>query len=247
RRVLGTTKTRPPCIPSRITAQRLRGQLQDLPCAIDAIEPPSREDRSTKAERPGRGARARGSTSLCKPSSVSRPGHPGRGGDHSSRAAFPRSLERPTRKLGRAALPPARTGNRPCETLAYAALLPMGFAVPPALPRARWALTPPFHPCRRPAKKSGVDGGLFSVALSSTFLPPGVTRHRALWSSDFPPAAPERTQRSPERRRRRQSSLRATAPQLLRVRPGEISSAEAAPRTRTAPPPLGLRANASMA
>ncbi len=31
------------------------------------------------------------------------------------------------------------------------------------------------------------DGGLFSVALSSAFPSPGVTRHRALWSSDFPP------------------------------------------------------------
>ena len=129
--------------------------------------------------------------------------------------------------------------NRPRETPAYAALLPMGFAVPPALPRARWALTPPFHPYRRPAKKSGVDGGLFSVALSSTFLPPGVTRHRALWSSDFPPAAPERGQRSPERRRRRQSALRATAPQLLRG-PGGRDPSEAPPRTRTASPPLGL-------
>ena len=32
-------------------------------------------------------------------------------------------------------------------------------------------------------------GGLFSVALSFAFPRPGVTRHRALWSSDFPPAA----------------------------------------------------------
>ena len=31
-------------------------------------------------------------------------------------------------------------------------------------------------------------GGLLSVALSSAFPPPGVTRHRTLWSSDFPPA-----------------------------------------------------------
>ena len=30
----------------------------------------------------------------------------------------------------------------------YLALLQVGFAVPPALPRARWALTPPFHPYR---------------------------------------------------------------------------------------------------
>src|SRR5580693_1727441 len=67
---------------------------------------------------------------------------------------------------------------------AYAALLPMGFALPPALPRARWALTPPFHPYRRIVEASG--GGFFSVALSSALPLPGVTRHRALRSSDFP-------------------------------------------------------------
>jgi len=36
---------------------------------------------------------------------------------------------------------------------------------------------------------SGVAGGLFSVALSSRFPSPGVTRHPTLWSPDFPPAA----------------------------------------------------------
>src|SRR5262249_24950045 len=30
----------------------------------------------------------------------------------------------------------------------YAALLRMGFAVPSPSPETRWALTPPFHPCR---------------------------------------------------------------------------------------------------
>src|SRR5689334_1150920 len=60
----------------------------------------------------------------------------------------------------------------------------MGFAVPPALPRARWALTPPFHPYPPSLRK---EGGLFSVALSSASPPPGVTWHRTLWSSDFPP------------------------------------------------------------
>ena len=29
----------------------------------------------------------------------------------------------------------------------YSVLLPVGFAMPPLLPVARWALTPPFHPC----------------------------------------------------------------------------------------------------
>ena len=31
----------------------------------------------------------------------------------------------------------------------YLALLPVGLAVPLALPLARWALTPPFHLCPR--------------------------------------------------------------------------------------------------
>src|SRR5215472_17528016 len=139
-----------------------------------------RFDATPKHERPGQVVRAPGSTSLCKPSPVSRPGHPGRGGDHSSRTAVTRRLKRPTRRLERAAL----------IAPAYAALLPMGFAVPPALPRARWALTPPFHPCRPACRSTLAGGGLFSVALSSALPPPGVTRHRALWSSDFPPAVP---------------------------------------------------------
>jgi len=75
----------------------------------------------------------------------------------------------------------------------------MGFSVPPRLRLERWAFTPPFHPYRR-ALRTG--GGLFSVALSverdlRPFLPrvsnpaiaEKVTRHRALWSSDFPPPA----------------------------------------------------------
>ena len=37
----------------------------------------------------------------------------------------------------------AQTSRRP-----YSVLLPVGFAVPPALPQARCALTAPFHPYR---------------------------------------------------------------------------------------------------
>ena len=75
----------------------------------------------------------------------------------------------------------------------------MGFSVPPRLRLERWALTPPFHPYRRLLRSAG---GSFSVALSvgtpfgvppACILPsllasaPQVTRHRALWCSDFPP------------------------------------------------------------
>src|SRR5271170_2981754 len=58
----------------------------------------------------------------------------------------------------------------------YSVLLPVGFAVPPALPPARCALTAPFHPCR--GKHATRRGGLFSVALSLGSHPPDVIRHR---------------------------------------------------------------------
>ncbi len=63
--------------------------------------------------------------------------------------------------------------------------------------RGRGGLLPHrFTLTRRPLAER--PGGLFSVALSSRSPSPGVTRHPALWSSDFPPAglvglAPSRT------------------------------------------------------
>src|SRR5580704_12721306 len=59
----------------------------------------------------------------------------------------------------------------------YSVLLPVGFAVPPALPPARCALTAPFHPYRLHPLPGGA-GGLFSVALSLGSHPPDVIRHR---------------------------------------------------------------------
>jgi len=61
----------------------------------------------------------------------------------------------------------------------YSVLLPVGFAVPSALPQARCALTAPFHPyrCLTPRGGDG-SGGLFSVALSLSLRPPDVIRHR---------------------------------------------------------------------
>jgi hypothetical protein len=41
----------------------------------------------------------------------------------------------------------------------YLALLPVGLAVPPLLPAARWALTPPFHPCPSPVSAARPCGG----------------------------------------------------------------------------------------
>ena len=56
--------------------------------------------------------------------------------DHSSSPVIADGIERPTRRL--------RTG-RPSAS-PYLALLRAGFSLPPVLPRARCALTAPFHP-----------------------------------------------------------------------------------------------------
>ena len=48
-----------------------------------------------------------------------------------------------------------------------------------ALLRRRWSLTPPFHPCP-------LRGGMFLWPDLAGCPAPGVTRHRALWSADFP-------------------------------------------------------------
>ena len=56
--------------------------------------------------------------------------------DHSSSPVIADGIERPTRRL--------RTG-RPSAS-PYLALLRAGFCLPPVLPRARCALTAPFHP-----------------------------------------------------------------------------------------------------
>src|SRR5262249_4052950 len=80
------------------------------------------------------------------------------------------------------------TSRRP-----YSVLLPVGFAVPLALPQARCALTAPFHPYRPVAPISGERCGRRSV-LCGTF--PGLNTRRTLsgtvcpWSPDFPPGPP---------------------------------------------------------
>ena len=101
---------------------------------------------------------------------------PGGGRDHLSGTRIAPGLWRPTRdSFG--------TGG---PMVPYLALLRMGFAVRLLLPGARCALTAPFHPCLCPGKTRAI-GGLLSAALSVTSRCPGVTRHPALWSSDFPP------------------------------------------------------------
>ena len=92
---------------------------------------------------------------------------------HSSGIRVTAYLERPTRvRRG----PRHRTPIWSCS----------GWGLPcrTVLPRARCALTAPFHPYLTVC----TEGGLFSVALSVDSRPPGVTWHPALWSPDFPPS-----------------------------------------------------------
>src|SRR5215471_6903890 len=97
---------------------------------------------------------------------------------HSSATSVTRRLQQPTRTAGsghgsRGSLRSrSQAPHRP-----YSVLLPVGFAVPLALPQARCALTAPFHPYRSqsapPQAERGGNGGLFSVALSLGFTPAG--------------------------------------------------------------------------
>jgi len=78
----------------------------------------------------------------------------------------------------------------------YLILLRVGFTLPLLLPRARCALTAPFHPYPAPMLKLTLGaGGLFSAALSVGSRLPGVTWHPAQWSPDFPPFYREIKQR----------------------------------------------------
>src|SRR5205085_12624854 len=104
--------------------------------------------------------------------------------DHSSSAAIAGGIKRPTRRLYRRAVCCGLRRGPP-----YLVLLRAGFCLPLVLPRARCALTAPFHPYPFDAALSRLaQGGMFSVPLSFGLPRPGVTRRTALRSSDFPPA-----------------------------------------------------------
>jgi len=99
------------------------------------------------------------------------------------------------------------SGNRlakgkPTARCSYLVLLPVGFTVPLALPSARWALTPPFHPYPMNTGKP-----LFGAVCFLLHFPWGFPR-RALpgtvfpWSPDFP-LRPERQSDHPASWRQR--------------------------------------------
>ena len=115
----------------------------------------------------------------CKPGSVGKGEAPSRDG-HSSATPVARRLEQPTRTAGsghrsRGPAAQARASRRP-----YSVLLPVGFAVPLALPHARCALTAPFHPYR-PSLPSAERVGAAVCSLWHfpwAQHPPDVIRHR---------------------------------------------------------------------
>ncbi len=100
--------------------------------------------------------------SACKPGS-------GRHADqvrvrdgHSSWTTVTRRLKQPTRTAGSGQDPEASCAfAHKTPRRSYSVLLPVGFAVPPALPSARCALTAPFHPYRPACPASAQVGRRF--------------------------------------------------------------------------------------
>src|SRR5688572_9866389 len=100
------------------------------------------------------------------------------GGGHPSRPAVAGRLQRPTRRLGRAAL--ERLRRPPLAGTALLALLRVGFTEPPRSPGMLVGSYPTVSPLPAAA------GGLFSVALSRGSPRVAVSNHPALWSPDVP-------------------------------------------------------------
>jgi hypothetical protein len=145
--------------------------------------PPQKKTRPAFA---GRGRR------VHKPGSVARVSCLARAGGHSSGTRVTARLEQPTQELGRAAL--ERSSTWPCSRWG----LPCRDRY-----RSRGGLLLHRFTLTRP-DRSG-QAVCFSVALSSRSPSPGVTRHLALWSPDFPPGA-QSAERSPEPLRPAESS-----------------------------------------
>ncbi len=120
----------------------------------------------------GRGA-AGGKPSSVPPGAAREAGLPPRGDGHPSTPVVAHRLQRSTRVL-----PDEQPGDVGIRTLPD--LAPSGVCLAGRSPDRRWALTPPFHRCRRGRRLC------ISVALSLRFPSPGVTRRPALRSSDFP-------------------------------------------------------------
>ena len=154
----------------------------------------------------------------CKPGSVGRAANRTRDG-HSSGTPVAWRLEQPTRTAGSG----HRSRRRPaCAEAAprrpYSVLLPVGFAVPSALPQTRCALTAPFHPCRSPC-----------LTLTRKRERGPVEERRSLLCGTFPGLAP---------------AGRYPAPYVHGARtflPGHLSVLAGAAVQPTDPPGMGTR------
>src|SRR5207248_1017823 len=98
----------------------------------------------------------------------------GSSGDHSSRLPVSRKLQQPTRKLRRAAMFP------------YLALLRVGFTKPIRY-RTAGALLPHLFTL---TGERGRSPAVYFLWHFPSLTSPRVTRHTALWSSDFPRGLP---------------------------------------------------------
>jgi len=126
---------------------------------------------------------------VCKPGSV--PGGLSAipFGDHPSRRAVAGSLQRFTRRLGRAALERLRTSDRHRRRRSNALNLAPGgvYRAAPVTRHAGGLLHHRFTlTCGTGPKSPVPPGGLFSVALSRGSRRVAVDNHPALWSPDFP-------------------------------------------------------------
>jgi len=131
--------------------------------------------------------------------------------------------------------PPLRTGSSsqpgslgrenpgPCGPRdPYLALLLAGLAMPPTSPPARWALTPPFHPCRpsRPrtvGRRSDLCGAFPRVSPGGRYPPPSLPGVRTFLAGLTAPAAVRPSAPAPDRGGRRPRQRRAPARTTLRT------------------------------
>ena len=77
---------------------------------------------------------------------------------------------------GSSCLPGPAGARRPCGVAPargpYSALLPVGLAMRALLPAPRWALTPPFHPCRCGQRRSVLCGAFPGVTPAGRYPAP---------------------------------------------------------------------------
>ncbi len=99
----------------------------------------------------------------------------------------------------------------------YSALLPVGLAVPGPLPAPRWALAPPFHPCRASARRSVLCGAFRRVSPPGRYPAPSLHGVRTFLEPFGPrPSGPPRIAHIATRRLRYNPRTHFILPEILR-------------------------------